>query len=96
VHLAEPRLEECEVVVELVPVRGFGEQARGVRAAAEADPRGIRIAKRLEGAPPLLLTGVERRVGVDELERAVREARECIEAVTEDDLVARRTDAKSL
>src|SRR4029077_13210918 len=87
VSFAQPRLEEREIVVELVEIRRLGEQARLV--ATTREPRAITALIRhgLESLTCLCLACVERRVDVDQLESLVREARQHLQIVPEDDLI---------
>ena len=84
--LAQPRLQEAEVVVEAVAVGRALEQLAAVAAAAE--PGAVAVARRDRPQPPArcVLAGVERRVEVDHPERAVGERRHHGQVIAEQDL----------
>jgi len=63
-HLAQARLEEAEVVVEVVAVGRLLEESRGVAAAAEAGAVAVRVGDGAQRPPCLRAAGVERRVEV--------------------------------
>ena len=84
-HLAQPRLEEAEVVVEGVAVGGLLEQLGRVAAAAEAGAVAGAVGGRGgdERAPRLVAPGVERRVEVGHLHALVRLGAHQLEVVAE-------------
>ena len=84
-QLAQPRLEEAEVVVERVAVGGRLEQRGGVAAAAEAGAVAVGGRDRGQRAARLRAAGVERRVGVDQLHAAVLELAQQRQVVAEHD-----------
>ena len=89
-QLANPGLEEAQVVVERVRVRGLAEEPAGVAAALEADAVAGLVGNDLERAPRDRPARVEGRVRVDELEALVREARQNVQVVAEEDEVVGR------
>src|SRR5262249_51919384 len=80
-HLAQPRLQEAEVVVEAVAVRRLLEQAAAVAPPAEAGSVAVRVDRGLNGPAPLRAAGVERRIEIGEPENAVGEALQRLQAV---------------
>ena len=87
-HLPQARLQEAEVVIEAVAVGGLGENARAVAAPLKADPLAVLGPDGCQRLARLALAGVEGRIDVDELKRLRREAREQLEVLAEQDLVA--------
>ena len=87
VDLAQPRLQEAEVVLEGVRVRGGAQHARRIAAPAEPGPVAVGVLLGRQGQPALPPPRVERRVGVDELEATVLELWEDDEVVPVEDQV---------
>ena len=85
--LAQPRLEEAEVVVEGVAVRGLGEQARGVAAALEAGAVARAVRHGGERLAALLPARVEGRVQVGQRDGAGGLGAQQREVVAEQDPV---------
>src|SRR5436190_19799472 len=76
VRLTQARLEERDVVVEAVRERARRELRRSVAPAVEPGPVAARIRNGGEGSTRLDCAGVERRIGVDQLEEAVAKPRQ--------------------
>ena len=88
----QARLQEAQVVAERVVVAEALQQAGAVAAAAEAHPGGAGVGRGRHRAPRLRPAGVERRVDVDEIERARGQALEHRQVVTGDDQVVVELD----
>ncbi len=98
--LSQARLEEAQVVREIVLVAQAPQQLGPVTPPLEADPVAIRIGYGAERAPGLSPARVEGRVHVNEVEAALRETgqRQGViagdqEIVVEHDRFARGMDA---
>ena len=89
-QLPNPGLEEAQIVLERVRVRGLAEEPAGVAAPLEADAVAGLVGNDLERAPRDLPAGVEGRVRIDELEALVREARQDVQVVAEENEVVGR------
>ena len=87
VGMLQARREEAEIVVEGVAVGGLGEQARAVAPSLKADPLPLRVADHGERLSHLRVTGVERRVDVDQLKGAVGERRQQRQVLAQQDLI---------
>ncbi len=95
-RLAEPRLEKTEVVVEAVGVGAAARRPAPVPPPAEPGAVTVGIGLDREREPALLLPGVERRIDVDQRERAVRQPWKQIEVVAEvDPLLEHTGEARS-
>ena len=89
-HLQETRLEEAEVVVELVRVRGLGEHRGGIAAALKTGAIAVRGGHGRKRPAALHPARVERGIEVGDLEDPVVELRQELEVVSEQDEVLRR------
>ena len=83
--LAQARLEEAEVVVEVVAVGGLLQQPARVAAAAEAGPVPVRVGRDVERAADLLPPRVEGRVEVGHGDARLRLGAQQREVVSEQD-----------
>jgi len=86
-HLAQPRLEEAEVVVELVAVGRLAQQPRRVAPAAEADAVPAGVGDGPQRPARLRAAGVERRVEVGHRDARVRLGAQERQVVAEQDPV---------
>src|SRR5439155_10291272 len=87
-HFPQARLEERQVVIETVAVGGVGEHARAVSVPLKADAPAILGADGCQRLARLALARVEGGIDVDELKGPGREARQQLEILAEEDLVA--------
>jgi hypothetical protein len=84
-ELPQARLEEAEVVVVAVLEGRLAQHARGVPAPAESGAVALGVRTGADRPAPLGPPGVERGIGIDELERLVVEAGQKLEVVAEQD-----------
>ena len=82
------RGEEGEVVIEAIAVGALGEQPRRITPALKAGPVPLLVGDGPQGPARLGAPGVEGGVDVDQLEGAIGEAWQDLEAVAEQDLLS--------
>jgi hypothetical protein len=83
VRVLETGREESEVVLERVAIGRLRQQLRAIAASLKAGPLAVEVSDRPKRPARLHLSGVERRVDVDELERFVREAGQELQALAQ-------------
>src|ERR1700741_3384395 len=87
-RLLQARGEEAEVVLEGVAIGGLREQLRAIASTLKADPLAILVAYDRQRPAHLCAARVEGRVDVHQLEGPRREARQQLEVLTQQDLIA--------